>query len=160
MFDQMKYLPMWGAIIIAGFVLTQILFFFESYLYIPIVWVILVILGFGVMSAKSLYGSSGSREGLIWMLFVGIGFILTTSIVTGMFPVDQWNLGPLWLMLIGLSALMEGYSTKKRPELMVGIFWVVAGVVLFGITKITNLEFIYLGLVFGLPMIFLGIKRI
>lgn len=147
---------MWGLIILIGLVITQILVLSDSLLYIPILWIILVFVGFGVMSTSTVYGGKSSKEGIIWLLFVGIGFVLTASIVTKMVPLDGWYLGAIWLFLIGLGALMEGYSSKRKNELILGVFWVVTGLLLWSITKVFEYEFLYLAIVFGIPLILIG----
>ncbi len=155
MIQKKKFLSMWGIIVFVGFTITQYLVFMQNYLFIPVLWIVLVLLGFGFMTVKSGYGGS-SREGIIWLLFVGVGFVLTTSIVTGFLAIDQWYLGSIWLILLGLGALMEAYSVKNKPEMILGIFWVIAGIVLFGLTGIINFEFLYLAVAFGVPLVLIG----
>ncbi|MBN2042739.1 MAG: hypothetical protein JW754_02935 [Candidatus Aenigmarchaeota archaeon] len=155
MLDEKRFLSIWGFIILIGFIITQFVVYGGWYLFIPIIWVILVLIGFGVMSVKTSYGSN-SKEGLLWLLFVGIGFIMTTSIVTGFLLIDQWYLGSIWLILLGLGALTEGFSVKKNPEMILGIIWVIAGVILFGITGMIDFEFLFLAIAFGVPLIGVG----
>ncbi len=155
MLDERRFLSIWGFIILIGFIITQFVVYDGWYIFIPIIWVVLILIGFGFMSVKTSSGSN-NKEGLLWMLFVGIGFIMTTSIVTGFLSIDQWYLGSIWLILLGLGALTEGFSVKKNPEMILGIAWFIGGVILFGITEIIDFEFLYLAMVFGIPLIGVG----
>ena len=151
-------LPMtvWGLVLFFGFALTHFLITISAdIIYFWIIWFVLLVTGFviGFSTRKTV---KKDRFSLVWLTSVFIGAILTFSIVSSIVSLPGFYIMGIWLLLMGSSLLGVGLTLNGPSEISIGLIWLSFAFLIIT-TPLQTYYFLISAIVFGVPMILMGI---
>jgi len=153
-----KVLAGWGIILLIGFVLTHFMISFDvERIVFWAVWGSLIVSGL-IIGRSSKHKHPKVNEGfrMLWKITTLIGALLTLGIVVNIVPVPGYYIMSLWLILMGSSLISIGLTLKGPIETSVGLIWLTFGFII--LTTIFQVyHFFVAGIVFGVPMIIMGV---
>ncbi len=155
-------LAVWGLLIFIGFLATHYLVFSYSYVYVPILWVVLAILGAAYCKCGCCCKKGKCRcctVNDVWAVGAIEAIVLTAAIMMQLIPISPFYILSVWLITMGAAFVAESMRGKGAARMQLGIFWLLSGVFFPFVGNYQYSTFIIGALVLGIPLIAAGLAE-
>ncbi len=155
-------LAVWGLLVFIGFLATHYLVFSYSYVYVPILWIVLAILGVayckcGCCSKKGKCKSCTVTD--VWAVAAIEAIIVTAAIMMQLIPISPFYILSVWLLSLGAALVAESLRGNGAARMQLGIFWLFSGVLFPFVSNYQYSTFMIGALVMGIPLIAVGLAE-
>ncbi|HEV8290125.1 MAG TPA: hypothetical protein VGQ00_04205 [Candidatus Norongarragalinales archaeon] len=155
--DSLDPRTVWGAVLFLGFAINQFLATNNyAFHYVAIVWVLLLAAGFWLTLSRKATPSVEPGAAKWWIAFVALAAILQVSIQTRFLPLSDEFVGVGWLASIGLAKLFTAKGKLSSGRYWMGVFWVVAAILLAVVPLFQEFVYLYFAVVVGIPLVLSG----
>lgn len=125
-------------------------------------WFVLAPLGiFGQIYKQRLSAWQAKPLLALWAVVIGIAFTLNYFILYGIILPELYPLhwAVWWLAVISIPQVITGFILKKNFQIVLGVFWLVASIVLWNAPVGLQGTFFVVALITGLPYLFIAFSK-
>jgi len=161
--NENKLLMSWGVLIFVGFNVNHFIFLTERttpFLF----WTLIVALSFLLTflfppRKKERSKKQNQKEMLVYGLFSVLGILVTAINFLNYFSFTLFELGLIWLLVIGLATIVTVFWEKHTQDLWAGFSIVAISLVLLLVPTLYEYRFLIFAIGFGMPLIIAGYKN-